>query len=362
MNILFISALTGNGHAGPTYSVPNQVVHLAAYDNVLWYNLTAAEREDWRSTGLFRNPFDFKFSLGRIEAAMKPIDLIVFEGFYAFHPGHVLFEILKSQIPYIIVPRCALTEGDQMKKRAKKKICNKLFYHYFARHALCIQYLTKKEQMDSGPLWNKNWFVSPNGARAVVDVKRDAILGRKGLECVYIGRIEPYQKGLDVLVDALAQAGDRLRSRGFHLSIYGTSINGSAEAIEEGLKEQKLDFVDVMPPVYGEEKNKVLMDADLFVLPSRYEGMPMGLLEALAFGLPCIVTPGTNMAPLIEEYGAGWVSNLDASSLADALADCCADVSILRSKGENAKKIACLFSWDSISEKWHNQVCEMIER
>lgn len=76
------------------------------------------------------------------------------------------------------------------------------------------------------------------------------------------------------------------------------------------------DLIEYKGGIYGDEKERRLREADLFILTSRYEGMPMGVLEALSYGIPCILTPGTNMADEIDDVKAGWVSPLDASQIA----------------------------------------------
>lgn len=44
----------------------------------------------------------------------------------------------------------------------------------------------------------------------------------------------------------------------------------------------------------------VLLQTDLFIQTSRHEGMPMGLLEALSIGVPCLVTVGTSLGHIIK--------------------------------------------------------------
>ena len=105
MRILYLSRLENEGFAGLTYSVPNQVKAQAQFDTVHWHNLKIAERDEWRNTGLFTNENDFHFSLRCFEKMYWKPDLIVFEGFYAFHPTILLLSILMSRIPYVIVPR-----------------------------------------------------------------------------------------------------------------------------------------------------------------------------------------------------------------------------------------------------------------
>ena len=58
----------------------------------------------------------------------------------------------------------------------------------------------------------------------------------------------------------------------------------------------------------------------------------MGLLEALSYGLPCLVTTGTNMAEEIKEADAGWTSDISVDGISEALK------SLLREKGNHSEK------------------------
>jgi glycosyltransferase involved in cell wall biosynthesis len=56
---------------------------------------------------------------------------------------------------------------------------------------------------------------------------------------------------------------------------------------------------------FGEEKNELLQKIDVFVHPSRNEGLPLSVIEAASFGKPCIVTDATNIGQLITKNQAG---------------------------------------------------------
>ena len=73
----------------------------------------------------------------------------------------------------------------------------------------------------------------------------------------------------------------------------------------------------VIGPFYGLDKWIELSKLDLLIQPSRTEGMPNTVLEAMSIGIPCAVTPQTNMADIIENSGNGWVINLDEKEIED---------------------------------------------
>ena len=66
-------------------------------------------------------------------------------------------------------------------------------------------------------------------------------------------------------------------------------------------------------------KKKLYFWIVIFVLTSRFEGHPMGLIEALSYGLPSLVTTGTNMAKEIESNNAGWIAETEIESIVIAI-------------------------------------------
>jgi glycosyltransferase involved in cell wall biosynthesis len=116
---------------------------------------------------------------------------------------------------------------------------------------------------------------------------------------LFLGRLS-FIKGLDVLVHAFAAFAETHHDA--RLVIAGPDD-------EDGCREEILGLVDKLKlgrsvsfpgPLYGDEKLQALADADLFVLPSQYESFGNAAAEAIACGLPVLVTDGCGIAPLLD--------------------------------------------------------------
>lgn len=77
--------------------------------------------------------------------------------------------------------------------------------------------------------------------------------------------------------------------------------------------------VSWLGPVYGDSKWKLLADADAFVLPSHCETFPVAVIEALAVGLPVIISDKVNLWPYVRQSDGGIVCSDDVESTAAAL-------------------------------------------
>lgn len=100
---------------------------------------------------------------------------------------------------------------------------------------------------------------------------------------VMLSRFDVYQKGLDRVV-AMAEA-----LPGVAFDIYGHT-DKNAPAAAESLMATAPANVAFRPPVHGDDKLRVLREADLFLQPSRVEGLSVALVEAMALGVPCAVS------------------------------------------------------------------------
>jgi len=75
--------------------------------------------------------------------------------------------------------------------------------------------------------------------------------------------------------------------------------------MEKILRQSSLERVAVRGPLSGVELDRAYRDADIFCLPSIEEGFPLSCLQAMAMGLPIVVTPETGMTDAIGDGRGG---------------------------------------------------------
>ena len=154
----------------------------------------------------------------------------------------------------------------------------------------------------------------PNGAMLpAVSPQKEA--GNRTLRILFLGRLVK-EKGLDTLLEA----AHRVKSAGqkFELRIVGSGP--MRQALEAQVRELALeDCVQLHAAVPPDQVSEQFTESDLFVLPSRREGMPGALLEAIAHGLPAVATRVSGSEEIIDEH-IGWlVSVADPDELARAI-------------------------------------------
>lgn len=130
----------------------------------------------------------------------------------------------------------------------------------------------------------------------------------------YLGRLSVYKKGLDLLLEAwsiyLQQGGAGC------LKIAGPGTDRDLRQLSRLSMKYGLKNVEFLPPKFGLDKYKFLMDLSILVHPSRHEGVPRVIREAFAFNCPAIVTENTNLHDIIMEFEAGFVTTLNPFDIA----------------------------------------------
>lgn len=360
MKILYISHLSRNIAAGMNWSVPASICAQSKVDDVLWINTTDRLMPHWKKVSAHHNINEYgeELHLDIIPEEFRKPDVVVFEGLYFKEYLEFAKELRKDKIPYIIVPRSSMTKQAMHNHSwLKKWIAHKLYFNKFIKKAWRIQYLTQQEADDSAKLFKTPYFIVPNGFD-IPDVFKDSFCS-KGIQAIFIGRLDMYQKGLDLLLDAITEAHKELRDAGFFLNIYGPH-RYDYEKIKQEIENREItDIASVNDEISGKDKEKVIMASDLFVMTSRFEGHPMGMIEALAYGLPCFVTPGTNMLDVIREYDAGWICDVDRQSIKDALLVAISEKEKYREKSSNALRLAKRYDWGKLAEEFHKKICAL---
>jgi glycosyltransferase involved in cell wall biosynthesis len=133
---------------------------------------------------------------------------------------------------------------------------------------------------------------------------------------VYFGLITA-RKGVFDLVEAVARLSPECRAR-VHFTLAG---NGEVALLRERAASLGVqDVVEIREWVDTAERDKLLAEANAFVLPSHTEGLPMSLLEAMAWELPPICTPVGSIPEYVIDGGNGiLVPPADVPELARAI-------------------------------------------
>lgn len=133
---------------------------------------------------------------------------------------------------------------------------------------------------------------------------------------LFLGRLHP-TKGLDLLLAAWRELEGRFPE--WDLRIVGKGEVVHEAGIREMSKELGLRRVDFAGPLYGQEKSAAFYQAQLFVLPTRSENFGVAVAEALAHGVPALVSHGAPWSGLLAER-CGWWIPLSVKELTEALA------------------------------------------
>ena len=153
---------------------------------------------------------------------------------------------------------------------------------------------------------------------------------------LWAGRFDPV-KGLDLLVDSFREVVDRCDA---HLLLAGGPVGGALfNSIRKRINRLSLaERVHLLGP--RNDVPRLLKTADVFVLPSRTEGLPNALLEAMAAGCPIVATDVPGCRDLIEHEQTGLlVPYANTGALADALLRLLTDPSLAQRLGQNASTL-----------------------
>jgi glycosyltransferase involved in cell wall biosynthesis len=189
----------------------------------------------------------------------------------------------------------------------------------------------------------------PNGVEVNgMELKRDYTL-RRGIALTFVGRLHP-QKGVDVLLRALRKVADVRPQVPWRLQILGDGdLRPQLEGLTRSLSlSEAVEFCGRVGNV-----SDYLAETDIFVLPSRAEGLPSALLEAMSQGLPCIATRIDGNADVIAHAQNGLLVNPDdEEDLATAILQLVDDRALRMRLGRQARRtVEEEYSIDYLAER-----------
>lgn len=345
MVILHVASITDYKYNGVNVVVPKHVcahqkLATTGFVNIRNYKIPEIENQ-------FEYNDDFKIS--NLPKPFCNPDIVVFHDIYHTPFLAISKQLKKSKTPYVIVPHGALTSEAQGAKRIKKIVGNILLFNSFIYGSSAIQCLSENELNTTK--FRKRKFIATNGIDIPSEKKMN--FNKDKINFLYIGRLDAYHKGLDLLVQAVSLCADDMKRHNCVVTIYGPDIKGRYAHVEGLIRDSHMeDLIKLNPAISGTEKENAILNADVFIQTSRFEGMPMGILESMSYGLPCLVTNGTTLGDIIEENDAGWRCETSADAISKTIKQAIREISCLPIKSVNAVSVAeSYFAWQIVAHK-----------
>ena len=226
--------------------------------------------------------------------------------------------------------------------------------HGIAQYIVAVSAMTRQKLIDEG-IQAKRIVIIPNGITPIqakginrAEIRLAVGLGEEDPFLVAVGRLV-YSKAHDILIAAMPAVLERFPDA--KVGICGDGI--LRPKLEEQI--QSMGLSDSVK-LFGHSDNveKFLTSADVFVMPSLWEGLPIALLEAMSAGLPIVATRVEGVEEVVEEGKHGLlvpVGNINA--LADAIVQLLADSHLRRAMGIAAKeKVLNFYTSDRMCEKY----------
>ncbi len=249
-----------------------------------------------------RNPFAVSKELK--QALIKPKKEVIFH----LHGGWIpVFSTIANllyqhKIQFVFTPHGAYNYIAMQRSFWLKKI----YFHLFEKKILLktkkIHCIGKSEVSGLASLFSvSKSILLPYGYESYKEIHPSKVVN-KNIIFGFIGRLDVYTKGLDTLIEAFETL--ITKNPGAQLWIVGDSKE--KKELELKIRAKKMEGnVSLLGSKFGAEKDQLLTKIDVFVHPSRNEGLPLSVIEAASFGKPCVVTDATNIGDLIMQYRAG---------------------------------------------------------
>ncbi len=186
------------------------------------------------------------------------------------------------------------------------------------------------------------YAVLPNGVDAPLAITPRTDSGDM-FRLLFVGRVEDHRKGFDLLETAFA----KVQQPNWQLTIVGRI----GEEKREALTQRFGSAVRVLGAIKEQDLEREYAAADLFVMPSRYEGFGMPYIEAMRYGIPVIGTEVGGIPETVPEGTGLLIPPEDEGALANAMQQLSASPERRRLLGEAGRRWSERFYWDRVTDQ-----------
>ncbi|HEY0704375.1 MAG TPA: glycosyltransferase [Candidatus Acidoferrales bacterium] len=303
--------------------------------------------------------------IGFSRSSLRRFDLVHFYGLYDLLGPAVSHFCRSFAKPYVVEPMGMYRPIDR--GFALKRVWHRSVGQSFLGHAAKFVVTSELEEEDllSGGVPGEKVVLRYNG----IDAKAFATLPARGAfrnahgvnanepVLLFLGRLIP-RKGADILIDAFAKACP-VSGR---LVVAGPEgepgyVDGLRQRATQAGVESRVIFTG---PLYDDQKLQVLADGDIFMLPSRYENFANSAAEAIACGMPVIISDRCGISSLVEGR-AGLVVPAETGALVKAIEALLTDRALYQKFQQGCRAVTAELGWDRLSEQMERYYAQAME-
>jgi len=308
------------------------------------------------------NGWQFSWPLTRaLKKNVKNFDLVYLSAIWNYPTAVAAHYCRKYRKPYIIAPRGTLYSYTFNKKGWKKRFYYELIAKRDLEGAAAIHYTARDEFEKTHSflkLKNNKAFIVPNG----IDLSEFTDLPLKGdlsnrypelknkKVILFLSRIN-WKKGLDILAKAYGLVARKRND--VHLLIVGNGEESFKAKVKKWFEDEKvMDKLTFAGMLTGRKKLEAYTGSDIFALPSYSENFGMAVVEAMACGLPVIISDQVGIHYEVKDAQAGLVVPCDPGRLAETINNFLDAEGLRQRVKENAEKlIKDKFDINSVADK-----------
>jgi glycosyltransferase involved in cell wall biosynthesis len=246
-------------------------------------------------------------------------------------------------VPYIIRPLGVLNRWGRENRRPRlKRLSIAVMEGKLLRAAALVHYTAEQERLEASELgFPHNSVIIPNPVE-LPHASRSELQGRfrarypqlaKRPIILFLSRIDR-KKGLDLLILAFRQVMKQYPEA--VLVVAGDGDRVLVDALKSQAQQCGIENSILWVGFLGStEKCEALADAEMFVLPSHSENFGIAIVEAMALGVPVVITDQVGIHGEVSDHNAGIVIRPEVDSLTVAILKLLSDVSLRVTLGQN---------------------------
>jgi len=314
--------------------------------------------------------FSLKFNK-RIKELSKYFDLIHLAGIFDFYS----IPVVSMDLKFIYSSHGTfMKEAYKMMKlkKMKKDFYMNIIGKKILKKANRIHLLTQEERehfLEFYPEFENKIRVVPNGldlSQYEVSLSKSDLINKypnlKDKKIIlFLSRIN-WIKGLDILIPAFAKLYEE--NKNYHLLIVGKDDgDGYENKVRQWVDDYKLSYaVTFTGLLTGKDKLMAFYGSDIFVLPSYSENFGVAVVEAMACGIPIVVSDKVGISREIKQYNAGTIVKTDIDDVYNGIKNVFQNLDKAKEMALNGKKMVHnLYDINKVADKMIKMYEEAID-